>query len=86
MMFVFSGSMDVLESFDPASTVHMFNAREMRTWQDQLNTLNDTHYNLNWALYYTEEDLGDIGIWYDAENGGVWMDSRDGGVWFDDNP
>jgi hypothetical protein len=77
--------MDVMEAFDPASTVHMFNAREMRDWQDQLNTLNDTHYNLNWALYYTEEDLEDIGIWYDSENGGVWMDSRDGGIWYDEN-
>jgi len=74
-----------LESFDPLTTVHMFNAREMKDFEDHLNYIHDTHYTINWALYYTEQDLEAIGIWYDSESGGVWMDSETGGVWYDND-
>jgi hypothetical protein len=79
-MVFFQGCMLALASFDPLSTVHMFTAREMKTFQDQLNYLNNTHYNLNWALFYTEADLLADGIWYD---GGVWYDLQNGGIWYD---
>lgn len=80
---VFSGCIDVLADFNPSSLIHMFTADEMYDFQKQLNTLNNTNYNLEWELYYSATTPEGDGVWHDEEDGGVWYDERDDGIWVD---
>jgi len=49
---MFTASMDVLNSFDPTSQIHMFTAAEMNDWMTKVNQLLNETYYVEFTQYY----------------------------------
>lgn len=49
---MFEVCLDVLNKFDPTSTVHMFTASEMNDWMTKVNELVNEEYYVEWTQFY----------------------------------
>ena len=49
---IFTSCMDVMNHFEPTSTVHMFTALEMGDWMSKINQLLNETYYVDFSQYY----------------------------------